>query len=94
MDEVVHVQDNANPLKQVTQNETFKVELFLQRLERSINKALLEGIECEVMKIDQPGWQKGKIRIKQIELEFCPDSTEESVDENSPLDELRNTTLS
>ena len=44
------------------------------------------------MKLDQPGWQKGKIRIKQIELEFCPEA-QESEQTDSPLDELRNTTM-
>jgi hypothetical protein len=93
LDEVIHAEDNPSPLRQLAQAETFKVKFLLERLERNVTKQLLEGIECEVMKIDQPGWQKGTIRIKQIELEFCPDSLEESVDENSPLDELRNTTM-
>ena len=55
-----------------------------------MTKQLLDEVECEVMKLDQPGWQKGKIRIKQIELEFCPESDEDSMDGNSPLDEFRN----
>jgi len=90
MDEVVHVTDSANPLRQLAQHETFKVHFFLQRLERNLTKQLLDEVECEVMKLDQPGWQKGKIRIKQIELEFCPESDEDSMDGNSPLDEFRN----
>lgn len=90
MDEVIHVADNANPLRQLAQNETFKVQLLVQRLERNLTKQLLDGVEGEVMKLDQPGWQKGKIRIKQIELEFCPEPDEDSIEENSPLDEFRN----
>jgi hypothetical protein len=90
LDEVVHVTDNANPLRQLAQNETFKVQLLVQRIERNFAKQLLDGAECEVMKLDQPGWQKGKIRIKQIEFEFCPESDEDSMEENSPLDEFRN----
>lgn len=90
MDEVVHVTDSANPLRQLAQHETFKVQLLLQRIERNLTKQLLDGAECEVMKLDQPGWQRGKIRIKQIELEFCPEPEENSVEGNSPLDEFRN----
>jgi hypothetical protein len=41
------------------------------------------------MKLDEPGWQKGIVRIKKIELEFCPEA-EESEKFESPLDELRN----
>jgi len=89
-DEVIHAIDNSSPLRQIAQAETFKVELFIQRLEKNINKGLLEGVECEVMTTDQTGWQKGKVRIKQIELEFCPQS-EVFDQDNSPLDELRST---
>ena len=32
-----------------------------------------KGIDCEVVKLDTNGWQKGKLRAKVI-LEFCPDS--------------------
>ena len=90
MDEVIHVTDKANPLRQLAPHETFKVQVLLNRLESSFTKQLLDGVECEVIKLDQPGWQKGKIRIKKIELEFCPDSDEDSIEENSPLDEFRN----
>jgi hypothetical protein len=90
MDEVVHVADGNNPIRQLAQNETFKVKLLIQRIERNLTAQLLEGAECEVMKLDQPGWQKGKIRIKQIEFEFCPEPEEYPMGENSPLDEFRN----
>lgn len=90
MDEVIHVKDSTNPVRQLAPHETFKVQLLLQRLEKNFTKQLLDGVECEVMKLDQPGWQKGKIRIKQIELEFCPEAEEDSIKENSPLDEFRN----
>jgi hypothetical protein len=39
-----------------------------------------EGIDCEVIKADGKGWQKGKVRII---LEFAPDEPE------SPLDDIR-----
>lgn len=90
MDEVIHVRDNTNPLRHLAPHETFKVQVLLKRLESNLTKQLLDGVECEVIRLDQPGWQKGKIRIKQIELEFCPEADEDSMEENSPLDEFRN----
>lgn len=56
------------------------------------------GVECEVLKMDGYGWQKGKVRIS---LEFIPDEEEEILEANleeesilpklpeSPLDDLR-----
>lgn len=41
-----------------------------------------QGIDCEVLKIASPDWQKGKLRIK-ITIEFEPDEIE------SPLDPIR-----
>ena len=52
-----------------------------------------EGIDCEVIKINTQGWQKGKVRLA---IEFCPDEpeieetpTEEIPHPESPLDDLR-----
>jgi hypothetical protein len=52
-----------------------------------------EGIDCEVLRLDAKGWQKGKVRLA---IEFCPDEpeieetpTEEIPQPQSPLDDLR-----
>lgn len=53
-----------------------------------------EGVECQVLKPDNKGWQKGKVRLS---LEFCPDEPEreetptnnETPQPESPLDDLR-----
>jgi KGK domain len=52
-----------------------------------------KGIDCEVVKLDASGWQKGKLRAKVI-LEFCPDEPpveEKPIDnqQEPPLDDLR-----
>jgi hypothetical protein len=48
-----------------------------------------DGINCEVLRLDAKGWQKGKVRIElKVSLEFCPDETEISQLE-SPLDDIR-----
>ncbi len=52
-----------------------------------------KGIDCEVVKLDASGWQKGKLRAKVI-LEFCPNEPhiEEKLINNQPeppLDDLR-----
>jgi hypothetical protein len=88
IDEVIHVKTSANPLRQLIPAETYKVKALLENIEKRLLKALIEGVDCEVMRLDQPGWQKGEIRIKQIELEFCP-APEESDQAESPLDEFR-----
>lgn len=33
-----------------------------------------DGINCEILKTNGKGWQKGKVRINlNISVEFCPD---------------------
>jgi hypothetical protein len=54
---------------------------------RYYSKFFKEGIECEILKFNSEGWQKGKFRIK-VTLEFCPDEPEIEEPE-SPLDDLR-----
>jgi hypothetical protein len=44
-----------------------------------------DGIECEILKPNSNGWQKGKFRIN-ISIEFCPDVLEE---QESGLDSIR-----
>lgn len=45
------------------------------------------GVECELLRVESGGWQKGRLRFK---LEFIPDTTPTSQpDSNSPLDDLR-----
>jgi hypothetical protein len=65
------------------------------------NEWLDTGVECEVLKMDGHGWQKGKVRIS---LEFIPDEEEQEEEileanleeesippklPQSPLDDLR-----
>ncbi|NJK74587.1 MAG: KGK family protein [Richelia sp. CSU_2_1] len=57
-----------------------------------------EGMNCQILKIGSPGWQKGKLRIKasldyeayrasvKIDCEFCPD---EPAEPESILDDIR-----
>nr|WP_290220952.1 KGK domain-containing protein [Trichocoleus desertorum] len=48
-----------------------------------------EGGNCEVLRPGPQGWQKGKIRIRvKVDLEFCPDETENDQTE-STLDDIR-----
>lgn len=50
-------------------------------------KWFLEGADCEIMKTKEPGWKKGKIRLK-IAIEVWSEEPETSEPE-SPLDDLR-----
>jgi hypothetical protein len=50
-------------------------------------KVFAEGRDCEILKIDAKGWQKGKLRIR-VSVDFIPDEAEISQPE-SPLDDLR-----
>ena len=43
-----------------------------------------DGVDCEILKLYNKGWTKGKLKIK-VTLEFCPDELE------SPLAEVRQT---
>lgn len=47
-----------------------------------------DGIECEILKPNSTGWQKGKFRIN-VTIEFCPDEIAEEID---VLERLRNNT--
>lgn len=61
--------------------EKMKREVFAYGLSQEEQEALLgEGIDCEILRPDARGWQKGKVRFS---LEFCPDESK------SPLDDLR-----
>lgn len=66
---------------------TFRVEDLIARVEARLIKEVLEGVECEAMRLDRLGWQKGKVRVRKIELEFCPEQP--VVTDGSVLDELR-----
>ena len=59
-----------------------------------------EGIDCEILRVGDQGWKKGKMKLKlNVTIEFCPDEPErEETPENnesetsqpeSPLDDLR-----
>ena len=48
---------------------------------------LYDGEECEILKANSLGWQKGKIKLKvNLTLEFIPNEPEI---EKSPLDDVR-----
>lgn len=51
------------------------------------NSWVKDGVECEILKVNGKGWQRGKLRIK-FTLEFCPDEAEIEEAE-SPLDDIR-----
>lgn len=67
---------------------TFQVEDLLACVKNRLLKEILEGVECEAMRLDYPGWQKGKVRVRKIELEFCPDQPADA-DKDSTLDQIR-----
>lgn len=60
-----------------------------------------QGVDCEILKPNARGWQKGKLKIR-IAVEFCPNELEELIDDidslnikvESPLDDIRQLTSS
>ena len=63
--------------------------LISQKLSRQWKPELWlnDGEECEILKADSLGWQKGKIKLKvNFTLEFVPNEPEI---EKSPLDDVR-----
>jgi len=67
----------SNTFKAVHLLESIKVYIGSKTIEASLFD---EAINCEVLRLGNKRWQKGKVRIR---LEFCPDEPE------SPLEELR-----
>lgn len=62
-------------------NPTFKVGEFLDALAQAISDReedwtdenegwFSDGLECEALRFNAQGWQRGKVRLR---LEFCPD---------------------
>jgi hypothetical protein len=51
-----------------------------------------QGVDCEILKTNGKGWQKGKIRIK-ISLEFCPNQTDELPESSDAVDGNSDSTL-
>jgi hypothetical protein len=80
--------------------KTFRVNEIDQRLKDKLNSSISndwfkEGVECESLKASTGGgWQKGKIRIREIciHFEFVSDEPEPSPDSNAlaPLSESVN----
>ena len=63
----------------------------IQQLEDDVNlgkrkKWIEEGLDCEILKLGESSWKKGKVRVKMT-IEFCPDEPELPVYQ-SPLDEI------
>ncbi len=77
-DEVLYVQSG----RIIVANPTFKVSEFLDALAQLISEQEVEwsderegwfndrGQSCEVLRFDNQGWQRGRVRIR---LEFCPE---------------------
>ena len=40
-----------------------------------------EGVDCKILRYGAKEWQSGKIKAK-VTLEFCPDESEEKIEEN------------
>ncbi len=66
-------------------NPTFKVGEFIDALAQAISDReddwdeanegwFGHGLECEALRFNTRGWQRGKVRIR---LEFCPDQAPE-----------------
>lgn len=74
--------------------ESYRTAGILYKLTEEKLGWFSHGVDCEALKLDTKGWQKGKIRLA---LEFCPDEPEiaeapandEIILPESPLDELR-----
>jgi hypothetical protein len=89
-DEVINIQDHSNVLRQrYGMPQTFKVDMLVKSIEKDIQQLLDEGLLCEVMRLDRPGWQVGEIRLRKLEVEFRSKVEISSADDSS-LDELRN----
>jgi hypothetical protein len=95
--DVISVQDNMHSyihnypmfkLSDVMQQVSCKL-LSINQTQWNSNvlqkKWLTDGVNCEVMKVGEGKWKKGKVRIKLV-VEFCPDEPSAS---QSPLDDLR-----
>jgi hypothetical protein len=89
---------SMDPSRSLVGSRTFKVKEFDQglkgRLRSSVSSVWFEeGVECELLKTTGGGWQKGKIRIREIciQFEFVPDVPDEPDPnpDSSFLDSLR-----
>ena len=67
----------------------------IQEIDRKNREQFLDrGIDCEILKPSETGWQKGKVRLHvNFTIEFIPDEPEiekPKIDEpESPLDDFR-----
>ncbi|MBF2051291.1 MAG: KGK domain-containing protein [Leptolyngbya sp. IPPAS B-1204] len=78
----------------IVSNPTFKVSEFLDALAQLISEQEGEwsderegwftdrGQTCEVLRLGNQGWQRGRVRIR---LEFCPDRPPKLLRESSDL---------
>ena len=90
-DEVLYV----NRGRILISNPTFKVREFLDALAQLISEQeeewseeiegwFTDGLECEVLRLGNQGWQRGKVRIR---LEFCPSDKPKLLKEDMRLRE-------
>ena len=63
------------------------MEQLIDKSYQNRKKWIEDGVDCELLKLGDSQWQKGKIRVK-VSVEFLADEPE-STDYQSPLDEIR-----
>lgn len=74
------LKEGAEKLYDRLKNDGLNIEPGLSNQYRMYRNWFEQGIDCEVLKVNSPRWQKGKIRMK-ITIEFEPDETESLLDE-------------
>lgn len=93
--DVVHIKNDRFDFDKTTKIEQIKEKMnnwIRERFKQSINKYMFPDFlkNCEVLKADGKGWQKGQIRIR---FEFIPDDPESEEDiqrtDQQSLDEFR-----
>jgi hypothetical protein len=111
-DEVINDFDRAHKVAKLREALNYSINKYsstfhagLKEQNANIDIAeWLNGIECEILRIDGKGWQKGKVRLN-LALEFMPDvkelpnATQFDISESSeplgfsgarsPLDDIR-----
>ncbi len=68
-DDVISMSPNVTGSGQLLKIGVFK-QAIKQNLSKYAHAWLDEGIECEVLSIDNGGWQKGRVYLR---LEYVPD---------------------
>lgn len=78
-DDVISMEAQWNFLNvNLSKLSQLRTGLAQQVLNRFAGKWLFEGVECELLRADRPGWLKGKIRLR---FEFILDDLESEDDQ-------------